>query len=217
MGGGAVRTNGASRTSGARICDRLIPFCHAEAKMKIESMINATQDETHDYHRARNGKIARLPFAIRQAVNEMLLDGLNYRQIVSQLAHLGYPGMRPQNLSEWRKGGYQDWLERQEELENLDQDRQAAIALAQDPAAQRNLDEANDLLLSVRFQRALMDHKPRSVPQFVKLANAVIHQTRERTRRDSLALAARRHADKTSTRARPSSDEQSDHIRPCPT
>src|SRR6266436_537775 len=64
---------------------------------------------------ARNGKIARLPAAIRSVVNEMLHDSRLYREIVTRLAELGYPGIRPQNLSEWYKGGYQDWLKRKAE------------------------------------------------------------------------------------------------------
>ena len=186
-------------------------------RMQTKIATSETEAPAEVHHRARNGKIARLPFAIRQAVNEMLLDGLNYPQIVAQLKKLGHPGIRPQNLSEWRKGGHQDWLNRRAELETLEQDRQAAIALAKDPAAHRNLDEANDLLLSVRLNRALVENKPLPLPNFVKLANAIIHQTCERTRRDALALAARRHADKMEALSMSSTDEKSDRISPSPT
>src|SRR5256885_6727473 len=67
----------------------------------------------------RNGKIARLPDAVRKIVNQMLDDNCYYRQIAARLAELGYSGIRPQNLSEWRKGGYRDWLRLKQELEGF--------------------------------------------------------------------------------------------------
>jgi hypothetical protein len=59
--------------------------------------------------KARNGKIARLPEALRQTINLQLLDGLTYEAIIARLGdqgkHLNY-----HNLKRWRQGGYQDWL-----------------------------------------------------------------------------------------------------------
>ena len=59
--------------------------------------------------KARNGKIARLPEALRQTINLLLLDGLTYEAIIARLGeqgkHLNY-----HNLKRWRQGGYQDWL-----------------------------------------------------------------------------------------------------------
>jgi hypothetical protein len=43
------------------------------------------------HRRCRNGKIARLPRAIREAVNVMLLDGFLYRDIAAKLEEAGYP------------------------------------------------------------------------------------------------------------------------------
>jgi hypothetical protein len=191
--------------------------------------------------RTRTGKVARLPFAVRQVVNEMILDGVHYRQIAAKLVELGHPGIRPQNLSEWCKGGYHDWLQRRDELEVIELDRQAAMALAKNPAARCNLNDANELLVSVRLYRTLRDDEPRSLPEFIKVAKAIHRQTRERTRRDEIALAARRRADKVADLAAspspprsspspppeeragerrqflPPSDAQSDSIRPYPT
>ncbi|RME68568.1 MAG: hypothetical protein D6781_10660 [Verrucomicrobia bacterium] len=79
---------------------------------------------------ARKGKIARLPAPIREEVNRRLLDGQPASQILpwlnSQAAVLrvleaffaGEP-ITPQNLSEWRQGGYRDWLARRERLTHL--------------------------------------------------------------------------------------------------
>ncbi len=59
----------------------------------------------------RNGKVARLPEATRELINQMLEDGFAYRQIIARLAQavpLPYP-ISEMNLSNWFHGGYQDW------------------------------------------------------------------------------------------------------------
>ncbi len=73
----------------------------------------------------RNGKIARLPKQVRDDLNDRLGDGEPGKQLVEWLN--GLPavqevlklrfGGRPiseQNLSEWKQGGYQEWLRLQE-------------------------------------------------------------------------------------------------------
>jgi len=71
--------------------------------------------------RARTGKIARLPQPIREKLNQRLRDGQPGREIVIWLNELpeikqlvserfaSYPTSE-NNVSEWRRGGYQDWL-----------------------------------------------------------------------------------------------------------
>ena len=76
----------------------------------------------------RNGKIARLPRAVRQELNRRLQDGEQGKKLVAWLNALpevqaiaagewNAKPLREQNLSEWRKGGYRDWLVQQEALE----------------------------------------------------------------------------------------------------
>ena len=73
----------------------------------------------------RNGKIARLPYAIRDLLNCRLRDGKQGVKLMKWLN--GLPkvqevlaeefGGRPiseQNLSEWKQGGFEDWLRHQE-------------------------------------------------------------------------------------------------------
>lgn len=71
--------------------------------------------------RARTGKIARLPFAIREELNKRLKNGepasrvlpwLNSLPEVQGVLEADFEGLvvNDQNLSDWRKGGYQDWL-----------------------------------------------------------------------------------------------------------
>jgi hypothetical protein len=66
----------------------------------------------------RTGKIARLPESVRLQVNSMLNDGLPYAQIRKNLAEHG-AGLNPNNLSRWRHGGFQDWLNQQLWLDEI--------------------------------------------------------------------------------------------------
>jgi hypothetical protein len=76
----------------------------------------------------RNGKIARLPLAVRQELNRRLDEGEQGKKLVAWLNGLpavqailatefGGKVIREQNLSEWKQGGYRDWLAKQEALE----------------------------------------------------------------------------------------------------
>jgi len=86
----------------------------------------------------RTGKIARLPQDFRDQLNRRIRDGHQGKHLAAWLNTLpevqaimtaefaGKP-IRPQNLSEWKHGGYRDWLLEQSAL-NL------ARQLAQDTA-----------------------------------------------------------------------------------
>ena len=60
----------------------------------------------------RNGKVARLPFAVRCDINRMLDDGLPYKVIIEKLGDSG-KHLNEDNLSNWRLGGFQDYLKAQ--------------------------------------------------------------------------------------------------------
>jgi hypothetical protein len=60
----------------------------------------------------RNGKVARLSFELRQQINRMLEDGLHYKTIIEKLGSEG-KHLTEHNLSNWRLGGYQDYLKTQ--------------------------------------------------------------------------------------------------------
>ncbi len=85
----------------------------------------------------RNGKIAHLPHRLRESLNQRLHDGipghkllawLNAEPDAQRILAEYYPGRRitQQNLSEWRQGGYQDWV-------NLQRANNLTLQLAQDP------------------------------------------------------------------------------------
>jgi len=67
---------------------------------------------------ARQGKIARLPEAIRAELNQRILDNQPGRVILKWLNELPDLGddFNDTNLSNWRTGGYLDWLNRRERI-----------------------------------------------------------------------------------------------------
>ena len=78
----------------------------------------------------RTGKIARLPREIRNQLNRRLHDGEPGVQLVTWInslpevqavlkAEFDERSISEQNLSEWKQGGYRDWVLQQETLELL--------------------------------------------------------------------------------------------------
>ncbi len=76
----------------------------------------------------RTGKIARLPREIRDRLNRRLQNGKPAKRLVAWLnsfpevkavlkAEFGSRSVSEQNLSEWKQGGYRDWLLQQEAIE----------------------------------------------------------------------------------------------------
>ena len=75
----------------------------------------------------RNGKIARLPRPLREALNRQLEEGTQGKQLVAWLnaqpearavlaAEFGGRPINEQNLTEWKQGGFRDWQQQQVEL-----------------------------------------------------------------------------------------------------
>jgi len=83
--------------------------------MKFSNHIQPTMNST------RTGKIARLPQPVREELNQRLANGevgqhllkwLNTLPEVRQMLAAWFDGrpLNAQNLTEWRQGGYRDWL-----------------------------------------------------------------------------------------------------------
>src|SRR6266446_1219578 len=87
---------------------------------------------------ARNGKIARLPHNLRDQINrrlrdnepgKMILSWLNSMPEVKTILTVQFDSrpINKQNLSEWRLGGFLDWLTRQEAFESLQREIRGGI------------------------------------------------------------------------------------------
>src|SRR6266481_6399545 len=81
---------------------------------------------------SHKGKIARLPLAIREQLNRRLQDGEIGRDLVVWLnsapevqavlkAEFGERPVNEPNLSDWKAGGYEDWLVHQDTMEQVNQ------------------------------------------------------------------------------------------------
>ena len=75
----------------------------------------------------RTGKIARLPKELRDVVNLMLRDGAKYAQIIACLADHGHADINEQNLTNWKDGGYNDWLGEVARLDDMRWKREFAL------------------------------------------------------------------------------------------
>src|ERR1043166_31662 len=63
--------------------------------------------------RYRTDKIARLPKAVRDSINQMLDEGLAYKEIIQRLGEHG-KHLNKQNISRWKQGPYQEYLKDQD-------------------------------------------------------------------------------------------------------
>ena len=87
---------------------------------------------------ARKGKVAHLPAAIRENINRMLYDGKTGKQIIAWLdqqeAHdvNGFGSdISDSNISQWRAGGYQDWLKSESQMEGIRKRAELSLRMAQ--------------------------------------------------------------------------------------
>lgn len=113
----------------------------------------------------RIGKIARLPKQIREQLNQRLENGERGKTIVQWLNELpevqkiiteqfaGRP-IREQNLSEWRNGGYLDWLRHQDFRQQILMSVEQADDYSQDEG-QTNLAERLAYLMTTQLMTQL--------------------------------------------------------------
>ena len=78
--------------------------------------------------RPRSGKVARLPYATRERINQLIEDGFPYKSIIEKLtedALLPCP-ISEENVSNWRLGGYEEWR-RDQQQKQLTAELRAAV------------------------------------------------------------------------------------------
>jgi hypothetical protein len=79
--------------------------------------------------RRGRGKIARLPKAVRDQLNQMILDGLPYAEIPARLGDIA-KDINQDNLSTWKTGGHQEWLKEQQRVEDCRISQELTLDLA---------------------------------------------------------------------------------------
>ncbi len=113
---------------------------------------------------ARTGKIARLPLAIREELNhrlrenesgQTLLEWLNADARVQKVCKEQFGGepVNDQNLSNWRTGGFVEWLEDQDKVLKVQRLSDLSVRLAR--ASGGNLSEGLMAIAVGQIQEAL--------------------------------------------------------------
>jgi hypothetical protein len=119
----------------------------------------------------RTGKIARLPYHIRQELNRRLLDNesgdplldwLNARPEVQTMLSEQFDGhpITKQNLSEWRTGGFAVWELRQEIFGDALEAEEASDEL--DAVSNSSLADKLMTLLAGRYASFLVHWAPKN-------------------------------------------------------
>ena len=108
----------------------------------------------------RNGKVARLPRETRDMINRMLDDGLSYTAIIEALGDAG-KGLNTQNLCNWRKSGYQEWVTHQAQIDETKAATEHAIQLLRESDGALHPDtvaQAGHMIGAVQLMQALIKH-----------------------------------------------------------
>jgi hypothetical protein len=113
----------------------------------------------------RRGKIARLPLAIRDELNRRLLENEPYKKLCAWLNALpetiavcddfGEEPIDVRNMSDWKLGGYADWLRRRETIEETRELSKYAVQIAK--ANGGNITEGAAAILSGQILEVLED------------------------------------------------------------
>ena len=107
----------------------------------------------------RNGKVARLPLPLREQINQMLDDGVPYKAIIEKLGEAG-KHLNEDNLSNWRLGGYQDYLNTLQLNDRARTQTEAATDVLRDTGqlGPAKLQQVCQEIALLQYLRTLMDH-----------------------------------------------------------
>jgi hypothetical protein len=126
-----------------------------------------------------NGKIARLPNALRDRINTMIRDCVPYNTIIKTL---GKPvrHINERNFTNWKNHGYKQWLEQQEQIDLMHKASNLAIAAATSNKAMV-VHQASLHLVANQLKQALTDLNTESIREalqgdpenFARIVNAI--------------------------------------------
>ncbi|HWD19921.1 MAG TPA: hypothetical protein VHB20_11650 [Verrucomicrobiae bacterium] len=140
------------------------------AENAISQIENTVPVPAPAYRRPRGvGRVARLPLALRNLVNQSLRDGLRYSEIIAQLAARGRPGFKPWHITNWMRGGYRPWLALQERFEHAQAYSERTLALLGQMREDGHCDlaEVNDSLLAAQLHELLEAVQPSALKTFL--------------------------------------------------
>ena len=127
--------------------------------------------------RAYRSKIGRLPYSVRNELNERIRDGATGTAVLAWIhAHPAWAAIRaelggaadisPQNLTSWRESGYKDWLDEQQKTARL----RSLASLSESIALQTGGDPAavGSRILTAKLLDALEEADPVTQGELVK-------------------------------------------------
>ena len=114
----------------------------------------------------RTGKIARLDFALRNVINGMIRDGRTAAEIIAFATQQGGPDLNEQNVTNWRQGGYQDWLKQQARLEDMQAKRDFALRIVSENEGSK-IHEAGLNLAASQIFELLQDFDPTEMKELL--------------------------------------------------
>jgi hypothetical protein len=126
-----------------------------------------------------NGKIARLPNALRDRINTMIRDCVPYKTIIKTL---GKPvrHINERNFTNWKKHGHKHWLKEQEQIDLMHKASNLALAAATSNKAMV-VHQASLHLVATQLKEALTDLNTESIREalqgdpenFTRIVNAL--------------------------------------------
>ena len=143
------------------------------------------RSKSHRFH----SKIANLPKTIRDQINEKLRDGIRYRPISKWLRELQPPlpyAISEQNISDWHRSGYQQWLLEQNWIQQTRARQEPALDLAANTDASQ-ISHATLQLASLHAFEAMRNLGPGTLDEklggnslaFSRLLNSLCRASRE--------------------------------------
>ena len=139
--------------------------------------------------RRRTGNIATLPRAAREHVNRMLDDGCRFKEIIAWLDSNGHPGINRLQLTRWRQGGYQEWLDEQRELAREERLREFSYKIATTNEESKAHEAALRIVTNFLFQvflkfdpnklAAELDMKPTQITPVLNAFSRISRRTNE--------------------------------------
>ena len=149
--------------------------------------------------RCYRSKIGRLPFAIRNELNERIRDGASGSEILTWLnaaketrkilRDLKSSEINAQNLTDWRSTGYKDWLEDQGQADRIR--RLAEIAQTRASAAGGNAAGVGCNIATAKIMDAL---ESADEEQVADLAKALVQLRSSENAAQKVALAEEKNA-----------------------
>jgi hypothetical protein len=147
-----------------------------------------TTEAVPSHRRRRTGTIACLPHELRERINQMLRDGVPYRVIIENLNQHGAAPLpdhiTEHHISEWKKGGYKDWLDDQFWREEM-RARHGSFSGLLGDADKIQLPEGGLQLAAIGLcellrdvSRAVEDKKAADPDKYIRLANSLARVSR---------------------------------------